>query len=257
MPNIRLSVSHQRVLFRNRRFNQGESPKPTSVEIAAVPRVRFPNEDTVRAAAHRYALSSAFRERKRQQMERGEFSRLADFMKFYKFVAERIREYRGRDAIEIDIFLGLKDFVNECKQANRSVNRYDLDMAARRWVDARESLIEFLGQSERLVARPMAPKDARERGGEAYTEAAMKRHKDAHIKDRVTVMARLPGYSEELFITLGPATRGSKRLKENRVRKIISIQSEAEWNSWKRTRTHERKEYRNFHPRPRRTFAAN
>jgi len=256
MPRPTVLRSSHQVVFTKRSFNRGEPPAPEKPKAVVQSRVRVPSDGQIREIAHRFAGSPSFRERKKRQFEQNRVSRLANFMKMYKFVAARIRSYHGRDVIEIDLYLSLKDFVQHARRTFQSVSRYDLELESRKLVDEREALIESLAASEDIVLRPMAPKDARERGADAYTEAAMKRRKDARIKDRITVRARLPGRSEDLFITLGPATWKGSGWVEPYARKILSIQSEAEWNAWRRNRIREPKVFRNDHRR-REAYMAN
>jgi len=259
-PEVLLRVNHQQRGFGFQKRSFGVEP-PVVRHLrtnSAVPRVELPDEIEIREVAKEFALQSAFTKRNKRLFEIHQESRVANFQKVYRLIASRIRGYQGRDAVEMDIFLALKEYVEHQGREQRSVSRYQLRRMAGLHVDAREEMVVRMASGGELVPRPMAPKDARERGDEAYTEAAARRHKDLRFKDRITVMATLPDNPGAVFfITLGPAT---KRIDGRRVkcdRRVISVQTSAEWNAWKKSRIRDRQEYRNYHPRPRRDYALN
>lgn len=261
--------------YTKRSFNQGETAPSTGVhpvvqqaagkkppparrrlKVVKPPRVNIPPDFQVREIAKLAARQSAFRERRRAYLDNIEYrisrgeevsddekvGRLADFQKFYRLLAARLRRYGGKHPIYIDIYLALREYAHRSRKEYRSLDLDDLRRFAEMHVASREALIIQMADEGELVDRPMAPKDAREKGGEAYAEAAAKRRKDARRIDRITVRARLPGSSEDLFITLG---RSTKKVNGRRVpcpRRVFAIQTEAEWNAWRKSRIREKKQ---------------
>ncbi|MBI5654430.1 hypothetical protein HZC53_02120 [Candidatus Uhrbacteria bacterium] len=283
---IMIGVSHSGAGFTKRQFNRGEAPPPTTgahpivkravkiakprsnrrVKVAQPPRVNIPSDYQIRELSLSVARQSAFRERRRQYLDniayrvsQGEevsedekVGRLADFPKFYRLVAVKLRRYGGKHPIMIDIYLALKEYVHRARKEFRSLTLQDLKNFAELHIAGREALIIQMADEGELVQRPGSPKDAKKNGSSAYTEAAAKRRKDARRIDRITVRSRLPGSSEDLFITLG---RSTKMVDGRRVpcsRRVFAIQTEAEWRAWQKSRIRDKQDYRNYHPRPRR-----
>jgi len=271
-----IGVSHSGAGFTKRQFNRSETAPPATgaqsivkqvtkavkphgnrrLQVVKPPRVNIPSDFQIREIAKLAARQSAFRERRRAYLDNLEYrdsqgeavsedekvGRLADFQKFYRLVAAKLRRYGGKHPIFIDIYLALKEYVHRARQEYRSLTLDDLKNFAELHVAGREALIIQMADEGELVDRPMAPRDAREKGGEAYTEAAAKRRKDARRIDRITVRSRLPGSSEYLFITLG---RSTKKVDGRRIpctRRVFAIQTEPEWNDWKRSRIREKKQ---------------
>jgi hypothetical protein len=264
--------------YTKRSFNQGEAPPTTGVhpivrrsadakppqtvrrpKVVKPPRVNVPSDFQIREIAKLAARQSAFRERRREfldsvayRISRGEdvpedekVSRLTDFQKFYRLVAAKLRRYGGRHPIYIDIYLALKERVHRARQEFRSLTLEDLKNFAELHIAGREALIIQMADEGELVDRPGSPRDAEKRGAPAYTEAAVKRRKDAKRLDRITVRSRLPGSSEDLYITLG---RSTKMVDGRRVpcpRRVFAIQTEAEWKAWLKSRIRDKQDYRN------------
>lgn len=254
-PQFVIRASHQARgdFFQKRSFGTEPTTNQRLLRSTIQPRkVELPDEIEIREVAKEFANQAAFAKRNKRLFELGKICQVANFQKVYKLIASRIRSYHGRDVIEIDIFLALKESVEAEGRIQHSVTRYQLRRLAAAHVDAREALVVQMSATGELVPRPLAPKDAREHGGEAYTEAAAHRRRDARMRDRVTVMARLPDNPGAIFfITLGPATKKVDGRRIRCERRIISVQTAAEWNAWKKSRVLDRQEFRNYHPRPR------
>lgn len=287
---VMIGSSHNGAVFTKRQFNRSEAVPPPAgvhsiahqgakvgkprvarrVKVAEPPRVNIPTDHQIREISLLAARQSAFRERRRQYLDdiayrisQGEevsedekVGRLADFQKFYRLVAAKLRRYGGKNPIYIDIYLGLKEYVYRARKEYRSLTVQDLKNFAELHIAGREALIIQMADEGELVQRPGSPKDARERGGPAYTEAAAKRRKDARRIDRITVRSRLPGSSEDLFITLGRSTKMMDGFRVPCTRRIFAIQTEAEWRAWQKSRIRDKQDYRNYHPRPRRDHHA-
>ncbi|MDQ7814545.1 MAG: hypothetical protein RDU25_01940 [Patescibacteria group bacterium] len=250
-----LGSSHDRSpKFIKRRFNQSELQPQVVIKPIVIPRIRIPKTSVIREVAEAYSRGGNFRERRKRRVELYGENRLTNFFKFYGIIARILRRYNGRDAIKVDIELHLKEYVQSKADLFRKITRKCLEDEAKRFINSREDmLLEMVKEYEpAIVARPLSPKDSRERGGEAYTEAAAKRRQTARRIDRITIRARLPGSTVDLFVTLGPAT---KRIDGRRVpceRRVFSIQTASEWEAWKRTRVKDKQPYRNNRPKGRR-----
>lgn len=247
-PVVMLRASHQRGANFQKRSFEVEPPTMRRLRVStALPRVEVPEEEEIREVAKELSLQASFTKRNKRLAEQGRECRIVKFQKVYRTVVARIRGYHGRDLIEMDLFLVLKEYVERERRSFSNVTRYKLVRFGRQHVDGREELIVRMAESGTLVQRPMAPKDARENGAEAYTQAAAHRRSDSRMKDRITVMSALPDNPGALFfITLGPATKnanGRDRVKCER--RILSVQTPAEWNAWRRTRIKEPKVFRN------------
>ncbi len=264
MPRRTMFRSYQRAdqVFVPRSF-ACEPPSKTRVRTLKVikpVRVSVPPDGQLWALAREAARQNNFRERRQLKMEAiaklGEQGkvvpeetstyRIGNFQKFYRIIAPKLRRYNGRDAIAVDIYLHLKEVVQRARQQMWSLRLSQVKYEIRRFLDEREAMIVKIADEGELICRPGSPKDVRERGEPAYTEAAAKRRKDARRIDRITVRARLPGSSEDLFITLG---RSTKKVNGRRVpcpRRIFAIQTDAEWRYWLKTRIRDKQGFRNY-----------
>lgn len=238
-PGVQIRVNHQQGgVFR--KVNFGVEPPNARHELrAAQPKKRptYPREIEIRETADLNASQVAFRQRSKKLALEGKVGPIARFYNVYRQVVVRIRDYDGRDAIAIDIFLALKERVEECRGYRVSVTREDLEAWAKQHIDAREAMIVRMAQEGTLVLRPNSPRDARERGSEAYTEAAGQPSKGERAKDRITVRASLPDNPGAIFfITLGPATKLVDGRRLDCDRRVMTVQTPEEWEAWKKTR---------------------
>lgn len=237
---VRIGSSHNGVGFTKRNFGFGPLvPKQSFEPVAPIKRPTYPREAEIREVSRQYANQHAFMERSRRIAKAGEVGRIARFYNVYRQVVVHIRDYDGRDVIEMDIFLALKQRVDRKRKQKMTVTIADLECWAVRHIDSRERMIIKMSEKGMLVARPNAPKDARDRGGEAYTEAAAQPARGSRPKDRITVMTSLPDNPGVVFfMTLGPAT---KKVDGKRVpcdRRIMTVQTPGEWEAWKKGRLH-------------------
>jgi len=237
-PGVQIRVNHQGGIFRKVNFGV-ELPKTRHELRAALPKKRptYPREIEIREVADLYASQVAFRRRSKKLALEGKVGPIARFYNVYRQVVVRIRDYYGRDAIAIDIFLALKEMVEMARGHRVSVSRKELEDWAKEHIDRREAMIVKMAREGTLVMRPNAPRDARKRGSETYTAAAGQPIRGERVKDRITVRASLPDNPGAIFfITLGPATKLVNGRRTECDRRIMTVQTPEEWEAWKKTR---------------------
>jgi len=235
MPQqVRIGVSHTRG-FTKRKFNQGVPllrQQPSRPPVQATPRKTYPTDDQVREVAQRCGSQAAFRERSKQLASHGYVGPVAKFYHAFRTIVMRIRAYHGKDAIIEDIRLELKERVAQARISKTGMTLEQLSELAKLHIDRRESMLVVMARQGKQVPRPSGRR----------------------TRDHITVIASLPDNPGAFFfITLGP---GTKRIDGRRVeceRRILAVQTEAEWNAWKRTRMHEPRgdDFRRDRPRGR------
>ena len=185
---------------------------------------------------------------------------IADLPKAYRFVATRLRSYKGHGAIEIDLYLYLRE-KSQIPTFLRGVTKLpgmrELEFMVKMRIWEIEDLILEMAEKGREVERPakdLERQRQKEQKKPPRNGGRKKRKKPSRsLRDeRITVVARLPNSSLPIFISLGAVNNCAKTGLDGKPiaetfgkRPVIALQSEAQYSAWKSKRLRKPTEFRN------------
>ncbi|MFA4954139.1 MAG: hypothetical protein WC641_02410 [Patescibacteria group bacterium] len=173
---------------------------------------------------------------------------ITDLPKAYRFVATRLRSYKGRDAIEIDLYLYLRE-KSQIPTFLRGVTKLpgmrELEFMVKTRIWEVEDLILEMAEKGREVDRPIKDLERQRQKGREEPPRSLR-------NERITVETRLPHSSLPIFISLGAVNRNPKTGFDGKPipetfgkRPVLALQSKAQYAAWKRKRLRTPNEYRN------------